>query len=204
MKGENLTQKEQVVCQQTQLIEKEYINSMLDSISDVDLCNEKVLFEEPVSIPSYINTDVECKVFKVSGLNFALPLASVKGVLKHQVISMEDEKNMHDGMSVGVINNDNDNDVIQVLDLTYLIMNDITDINNSKISNENKVDILLLAGSSAGIVFEEEIDVQVLLKEDVCWRNATSDRVWLAGTVKKKGLSLLDHQGILGILNNKC
>lgn len=200
MKTENTSQDLQAVCQQTHNIEKEYINSMLHATCSDVLKQDKSPDKDDNS-KSDNTSDIECKVVSISGLNLALPLAKVKGILKQKEIFLDIEKFLKTGVYIGTVN-DND-DVIEVVDLTYLIMNNINDIDYLDKYGGKRVDIALLEGSPMGIIFDKEVAIQKISPEQVCWRNETSDRIWLAGTVKKKGFSLLDTDGILNLLNNK-
>ena len=200
MKNDNTAQMVQQPCQQTHAVEAEYINSMLN-ICCADTVRQDVLTDADKSHEENNNADIDCKVFKVSGLRLALPLSTVKDTLKQQKIMLTNTEDMKTDMCIGKINNNGD--VINVIDLTSLIMNGIDNIDYLKTYETKLVDILLLKGSSLGIVCEEEIETQTISREHVCWRNDESDRAWLAGTVKQKGFSLLDKQGILSLLNNK-
>lgn len=189
----------------SQPVEKEYINSMLN-INCSNMVRDEVPVNivnteeshEPVDLCFDKHADVECKVFSVAGLNLALPLSCIKAILHQQkILSGSDRR-----LCIGTVKN-NDED-IKVIDLTYLIMNTEDDIDDRNKVVEKQVDIILLKGFSVGIIYEQELEDQIILHQHVCWRNTTSDRYWLAGTVKQKGLSLLDLEGITKLLNNKC
>jgi len=201
MKTENNAQDVRAVCQQTHNIEKEYLNSMLHAT-----CSEALMqdasHDKDNNSKSDNTSDIECKVLSISGLNLALPLPKIKGILKQKEILLDIEKFLETGVQIGTVN-DHD-DVIEVVDLTYLIMNNINDIDYLSKYSGKRVDITLLEGSRVGIIFDKEVEIQTISKEQVCWRSETSERIWLSGTVKQKGLSLLDTDGILNLLNNKC
>lgn len=204
MKNENITQdinkQVQSVCQ---TVELEYINSMLNiGCSDpgrdetpVNIVNSEQI-RVPVDMSINKQADVECKVFSIAGLNLALPLSNVKTILQQHEILPVNGKGLH----IGTINNNDE--AIKVIDLTYLIMNGENEFDCASNYSGKRVDIILLKGSSVGIIYELELGNQIISPQHVRWRNATSDRLWLAGTVKQQGLSLLDLQGILDLINN--
>jgi hypothetical protein len=199
MSNNNSAQKNPVIRQQTHIIENEYINSMLNAT-----CSDVITRVGHHDHVTHMEIDkysaVECKVFRISGLNLALPLLSVKELLHQQEIILDNDKYLKTGLSIGcVINQD---DVIEIIDLNGLINNDINDSNYIKRYDGKRVDIVLLKGSSIGIIYEHEVNNQTILHKDVCWRNEKSKRTWLAGTVKNKGFSILDVKGIHSLLNN--
>lgn len=185
-------------------VERQYINCMLNVIcSDqesetaaLNIVNHKEV-DGAIDLSINKHADIECKVFNIAGLNLAVPLSSVKSILYKQEVLPGSSK----GLGVGKINNNGDD--IRVIDLSFLMMNGECDFNHTKKYTGKKLDIVLLKGNLMGILFDKEMTEQKVLQQHVCWRNETSDRLWLAGTVKQYGLSLLDLEGILDLLNNE-
>lgn len=221
MTNKTLSRQDNEVRKHTHIIEKEYINSMLntpcpeamvpdkhhldvknDVTSHDDVKNDITVHDDVNYIEIDNSSGNEYKVFCIAGLNLAFPLADIKGLLKNQHIELDNEKFLETGMCIGKTDYLNEN--IVVIDLTNLIMNDVHDFDYLKKYDGKTLDIVLLKNSSAGIIYEREIDNQTILQENVCWRNEESNRIWLAGTVKKQGFSLLDAEGILSLINNKC
>jgi len=58
-------------------------------------------------------------------------------------------------------------------------------------STENK-QYLLIESRLIAIACQQILNMEKIVKEIVCWRNKDSQRRWLAGTVKQKGVALLD------------
>ena len=189
-----------------QFLEKEYINCMLNNVCFGSL-NDVVIDEPdipPVTIMSkeqYEKPEIECKVFSVAGLNLALPLLNIRDNLHQQEI-LSVKKSKQAGMCIGSINFENES--IKIVDLRSIIMDGV---NNFDLVNDyegNRADVLLIKGCELGIIYDECIQTQIISNEDVCWRNTSSDRTWLAGTVIKYGLSLLDLEGVVNSLTAEC
>lgn len=236
----------------THLIEKEYINSMLDLVSsdvieeeteqDMSVSSaqaapaqEKVQEEpeleqaeqaeqenpiqtdevhveeihvEPVqsapvsSKAIFESADIECKVFSIAGLKLAFPLASIRDLKEQQKILSVTKKSKTAGICLGGIKHENR--FIKIADLSYFIMAGKNAADKIYRYENNQVNVLFLNGLKIGVVYDEVIDTQVILHDDVCWRDPSSDRTWLAGTVKQYGFSLLDSEGIINLLNTEC
>ena len=196
---------EQDVQMNAQLIEKEYINSMLNIVpSDTgaeSFNRQNVHLDIIADKDSNKDLDIECEVISIAGLNLALRSSNIKGALSQQKVLHADAENVKPGMCVGRIYYVDKN--IDVIDLTFHIMNGVNS-NYYKDKYEGElVNILLMNEYSLGIIFDEVVRAQTISYKDVCWRDESSDRLWLAGTVKQYGFSLLDMDGIINLINEE-
>jgi len=169
-----------------QSIENDYINGMLDASTGPEAVD--------LDVKSNINPDIECKLFKVSGLNIALPLNYIRRTIKQTDITVNDVKDLRVGEIVV------DDEVVEVIDLAYFIMRAIDSDASTLDENSEKVDVILLNNTKTAILIEEEVGMQAISSDKVCWRSGTSNRAWLAGTVKEHGCCLLDLVAILDYL----
>lgn len=199
-----MSNSQQADYQTTQQIEKEYINNMLDincqDVASVEVIHEIKDFDSEVNHnEAYENSHIECTVLNIVGLNIAIPLSNIREVLLQQPLLKNDEKNSAATMCAGSINHNNE--TIDVIDIEHLIMNGAGSFSSQ---DENQlVDIVLLKNTSTAFVANKLLDKQTVSKEDVHWRDANSERIWLAGTVAQLGLSLLDIEGVLKLLHSQ-
>ena len=187
-------------------VEREYINDMLNIScsynSDNDVIKHDVCSEALSRNELYESDDIECKVFSIAGLDLALPLLSFRETMEKQKILSVNKKSRKAGVCIGGINRENK--FIKIADLSFLIMDVENNAEHAGKYEGKWVDVLFINGCSAGIIFDEVIQTQTISHKDVCWRNANSDRTWLAGTVKRYGFSLLDAPEIIHLLNAEC
>ncbi len=99
----------------TQQIEKDYISNML-GIADIP--HEPVDFNAP-----YKQTDFECQIFDIAGLNIAVAADSISEIINQQQILQNQSEQLNTNLFVGTINTDDK--TINVIDLEYLVMNGI-------------------------------------------------------------------------------
>lgn len=191
-----------------QSIENDYINDMLNGIGVAPETETKTAVEtvndtESTSVEevnfdvrSNIDTEIDCEVFKVAGLSIALPVSFISANLIQADINVTDAHGLRVGEVVV------DGDVIDVIDLTYFIMKAVDSDASALNENSKKVDVFLLKNTNAAILFEEDVGIKTIVREKVCWRSGTSNRAWLAGTVREHGCCLLDLVAIMDYLKN--
>ena len=190
-------------CQLTQQIEKDYISNMLgideqavdQVIESHETRQQAVDFNAP-----YKKTDFECQIFNIAGLKIAVPTESISETIKQQQIRKNDNAQKAANLFVGTTRSDDQ--TINVIDLEYLLMNGIGDHDAVTTHQQNPVDIIMLKGSTAGFIGNHLVDQQTISKQHVHWRDAESERIWLAGTVARLGLVLLDIEGVIKLLKN--
>lgn len=192
--------------QTTQQIEKEYINNMLDinchtlaSTETLDEVSDATTDVEIDHNEAYNSAQIECTVFNIVGLNIAVPVSNIREILLQQQILKNTEKNSQATVCAGSINHNNE--TINVIDIEHLIMNGA---GGSSSQDESPLsDIVLLKNTSTGFIANKILDKQTVSKQDVHWRDANSERIWLAGTVAQLGLSLLDIEGVINLLHSQ-
>ncbi len=183
----------QADCQAILLIEKEYIDSMLD-IDQFDNSSPVVHHESINHSEAYKESNIECRVFNIAGLNIALPASSIRETVNQQAILPGNGEDSQATMCAGTIAFNNE--VIDVIDIEYLVMN--------KRQQHKLADIVLIKGCSTGFIYETSLDSQTIPSTQVHWRDANSKRVWLAGTVAQMGLALLDIEGLVKLSQDRC
>lgn len=192
-----MNKNQQIDCQEILLIEKEYINNMLGSccqdLDSSDASDKVIDFND-----AYKKQDIECRVFDIAGLKIAVPVSNIRKILEQQQVSMNTKKQSKPSMCTGKIVQDSE--IIDVIDIGRLAMHDINCIDNSHTDKQLLTDIVLLKNSSTGFICNATLDKQTVSKEHVRWRDTSSERIWLAGTVAQMGLSLLDIEGVVRLL----
>lgn len=187
----------------TQQIEKDYISNMLGiaeqeaspQTSTADVSHEPVDFNAP-----YKQADFECQIFDIVGLNIAVASDSISEIINQQQILQNQSEQLNTNLFVGTINTGNK--TINVIDLEYLVMNGIGERDKIGEYPHGLADIVLLKGSNAAFIGNQLAGSKTISKQHVHWRDEKSERIWLAGTVAKMGLALLDIEGLINLLNS--
>lgn len=204
MKNEVSGQQQEASSQaQCKAVEVDYINSLLDIAStgndqhrpsaEIDIVP---VIKRPADISIDRHTDILCRTFTVAGLGFALPVSFVESMLtKVKVKSYKGE-----GMISWTATATADCSAISIIDLKPLIMGTEKETGGFRDAEDGAVNVMLIKGSCLGIVYQQDTGEQRVLPEQVCWRNQSSSRHWLAGTVRQHGLSILDLEGIFNLL----
>lgn len=180
-------------------IEKEYISSMLDGACAEDHAAAMMADVVDYSV-AYKNEDIECTVFDVEGINLALPTSLIKKNISEKVDLLDHNKELETGMMLGKIKNDKE--IVDIIDLEYLVMNGIEHKCYSSKNKKSVSNVILLRGCTVGIAHDGTLAIETISHNNVCWRDETSNRLWLAGTVSKMGFSLIDVTGILGMISD--
>lgn len=173
-------------------IEQEYINAMVldldglslgESYSEIYNSNAVLPKEIVYASDIYSEPEFECQLIGLKGMKFALPAACVSMILHEKKITGAPSDSVY---RITTVSSGNEN--ISVIDIRALFMNDYTDMVHA--------DLLQVMECEYALCCDEILGVEVITGEDVCWRSADSNRPWLAGTVKKSGIALLDIAGI--------
>lgn len=202
-----MNKNQQAGCQLTQQIEKDYISNMLgitesdaeptvaQQTGAADATQEIIDFNRP-----YKNADFECQIFNIAGLNIAVASDSISEIIKQQQILQNQSEQLNTNLFVGTINTGEK--TVNVIDLEYLVMNGIGERDEIAEYTHGLADVVLFKGSSAGFIGNQLVDCKTISKQHVHWRDEQSERIWLAGTVAKMGLALLDIEGLINLLNS--
>ncbi len=196
-----MNKNQQTDCQAIHLIEKEYIDNMLgisyQGIESPDATNKAIDYNK-----EYKKPDIECRVFNVAGLKIAVPASNIRKILKQQQIQLNVKRKSQASMCVG--KTEHNNEIINVIDIGSLAMNGVNNIDNSDNNKQPLTDIVLLKDTSTGFVCSATLDNQTISNKHVRWRDTDSKRIWLAGTVAQMGLSLLDIEGVIRLLQGQA
>jgi len=165
------------------VLEMAYLESLLDATAN----NEK--FETETNKLPFI-----CQLIKIAGLKFALPLSSFSHILKYSEI-LESAESKSDFILENV---QIDGHQVRIIDLAQIVLAE-DKLKQPINSRQNKYDsIIIMQDARFGLACDEILDTEMLTPEEVCWRNSSSQRLWLAGTVKSGGYALLDVDELLG------
>jgi len=193
--------------QLTQQIEKDYISNMLGiagSVTEQDTFSQAetaMTPAEPVDFNApYQQREFECQVFNIAGLNIAVASDSISEIINRQKILQSRSEQLNSNLFVGTVNAADKS--INVIDLEYLVMNGIGERDEIGEYPHGLADIVLLKNSNAGFIGNQLVDNKTISKQHVHWRDEQSERIWLAGTVAKMGLALLDIEGLISLLNS--
>jgi len=176
-----------------QLIERDYINSMLD-IDQIDTSQAVVQHENIVHANAFKQTEIPCQVFSIAGLNIAVPASSIREIIEPPV-SINTDDNSRPSMFAGTINHKAEH--IELIDIEYLIMN------KNREHEQTATGVVLLKGCSTGFIYEEAPAGHSITSQEIHWRDTESQRLWLAGTVAQLALALLDIDGLLKLLQSQ-
>lgn len=180
-------------------IEKEYINSMLNDTYAEDPAAELITDVVDYSA-AYKCEDIECIVFGIEGINLALPTSLIKKNISEKIDLLDHNNGLETGMRLGKIKIDKE--MVDIINLECLVMNGIETKCYSSEYKKSVSNVILLRGCSVGIAHDGAVAIETISHNKVCWRNETSNRLWLAGTVSKMGFSLIDVTGILGMISD--
>lgn len=137
-----------------------------------------------------------CQLIKVAGLKLALPLSSFSHILKWSEILESVEAKDDSGLEKIQIGDHK----IRVIDMANIVL---TTDKLEKLINTRKSkwdSIIIMQDIRFGLVCDEVLDAVMIAPEKVCWRGLSSQRFWLAGTVKSGGYALLDIDELLDSL----
>lgn len=184
----------QTECQTTQLIEKEYINSMLGIDSQCDTSHDNQ--QPPVDYrEAYESNSIDCQVFDIAGLKIAVPDMYIKKILMQQQLLIDKSDKSQSAIYAGTI--EHDNKIIEIIAIENLLMNGITNSKTTSDDINKPKNIILIKGSTTGLTCNERLANQIILKENIHWRDDSSQRIWLAGTITQMGLALVDISGLI-------
>lgn len=135
----------------------------------------------PKPLPSLFDQPFQCLLFRTLGSEFAVPLASLSGILRWdgQSTKLPGQPNWHRGVipyregKLGLV------------DLDALL-------GVKPLEDEPKTYILSFAEGRFGILCKELLPPKTLYKDDVKWRENRTDRPWSLGTLREQLCPLLD------------
>ncbi|MBD3609874.1 MAG: chemotaxis protein CheW [Gammaproteobacteria bacterium] len=149
-------------------------------------------------MPSWAEEDFQVLLFKLSGLNMALPLVELDGILEwpDSLTPMPNHAPWYRGLL------DNRGKTLPVIELSQLVIPEKIRQKHESNANTGLDRIVLIGDSSWGIACDSVSEVITLTPDEVKWRTSRTRRKWLAGTVIDQMCALLDAQGLILLLAN--
>lgn len=146
--------------------------------------------KKPKPRPSLFDQPFQCLLFRTLGSEFAVPLASLSGILHWdgQSTKLPGQPVWHRGVipyregKLGLV------------DLDVLL-------GVRPLEDEPKTYILSFADGRFGVLCKELLPPKTLYKDDVKWREDRSDRPWSLGTLREQLCPLLDLEEIEAMLH---
>jgi purine-binding chemotaxis protein CheW len=133
-------------------------------------------------------------LFEVAGMTLALPLTELGGI--HQIESVNPLFGKPTWFKGVLLHRD---EKYNVVDTAKWIM---PDKSVEKLAESTEYKYLIVLGESGwGLGCESLITTEILLPDDVKWRNVEGSRSWLSGMVKKKMCALMNVQQLINMLN---
>lgn len=167
------------------VLEMDYLGSLLDASGNNDQ-TESVDLRLPFM----------CQLIKVAGIKLALPLSSFIRILQSAEIPESVKSNgdfLLEKMQI-------DGHQISIVDLAHIIL-PAGKLKQLIKSRKNKWgSIIIMQNVKFALACDEVLDTVMLSPEEVCCRSLSSQRYWLAGTIKSGGYALLDIDELLGDL----
>ncbi|MGS2720450.1 chemotaxis protein CheW [Paraglaciecola aestuariivivens] len=158
--------------------------------------NNNKVKQKPKSIikPVIPTEEFQVLLFEVAGMTLAVPLMELGGIHKLQNTSPIFGK---PAWFKGVLLHRDEK--FSVVDTAKWVM---PKTSVDKLADSINYQYLVLLGESGwGLACESLVTTEVLLPEDVKWRNVESSRPWLSGMIKKKMCALVNVQQMISMLS---
>jgi len=159
----------------------------------VDVTAEPEEIVQPVSdtgVPDWAETRFQCLLFKVSGLNLAVPLVKLNSVIPwdENITQTPNQTEWYLGLVQHLQNQ------IKVIDTALLVMpenrhKDLEDDVSGRLSH-----ILLVDDYKWGLACSSIGDVIWLNQDEVKWRKNKTSRAWLSGTSLEHLCAIMDTE----------
>lgn len=149
-------------------------------------------------IPEWGQSEFQVLLFKLAGLNMAIPLVELDGIL-----DWSDNLTPMPGRSpwyLGLLNNRGK--TTPVIDLAQLVIP--VNIRQQQAQKED-LDlgrVILIGDSKWGLACNSVSEVITLQSDQVRWRSSRTRRKWLAGTVIEHMCAMLDAEGLVHLLQS--
>lgn len=134
-----------------------------------------------------------CQVIDLAGLKLAIPMASFTRVLSwpDKLLPVVKSSGWILGqMQYGQL-------MLDIIDLAGLIYNKRQPQDDLATRKYSYNSVVLLQDGKIGLPCDRVNDMVMIDPDEVCWRSADSQRRWLAGTIKRQGIALLDINEII-------
>jgi len=149
-------------------------------------------------IPEWGQSEFQVLLFKLAGLNMAIPLVELDGIL-----DWSDNLTPMPGRSpwyLGLLNNRGK--TTPVIDLAQLVIP--LNIRQQQAEKEALTlgRVILIGESRWGLACNAVSEVITLQPDQVRWRSSRTRRKWLAGTVIEHMCAMLDAEGLVHLLKS--
>ncbi len=147
-------------------------------------------------IPEWGESEFQVLLFKLAGLNMAIPLVELDGIL-----DWSDSLTPMPGRApwyLGLLNNRGK--TIPIIDLSQLVIPEKIRLQQKQKEELELTRVILIGDSRWGLACNSVSEVITLESDQVRWRSSRTRRKWLAGTVIEHMCALLDAEGLVYLL----
>jgi len=147
-------------------------------------------------IPDFAQQEFQCLVFELAGLNMAIPLEYLNGIveLNDTVTAMPG----HSPWFLGILPERGMQ--IKVIDTAKLVVpGKYREAHSEQILQK----AILISDGEWGLACHDVKEVVTLSKDDVRWRKSAGKRPWLLGTVVEEMCALLDAEEFASMLSSE-
>jgi len=171
------------------------VGTLRDAREIVENSDVPVFSEGAISLDE---SNFQILLFDVSGVKFAVPLDKLNGILEwsEDITPMPNRSDWF----LGVLAERERQVKVKVIDIAVLVVPSKFREQHAK---KNLQKIILIGDSHWGLACDAVSEVVTLRKSDVRWRNETSKRPWLAGTVIEHMCALLDADEFAEMLGSE-
>ena len=136
----------------------------------------------------------EAIFFNLAGIKMAMPLSELGGIHKiENIVSLPGKPKEMLGLLV------RKEERLQCIDTVNLVMPERT-----KSNKQIEYQFAIQLGKSGFAVSCENLgDTKVISKDDVKWRDSSTNRIWFAGTIKSEMCALLDPAALINQVESK-
>ena len=159
---------------------------------------EKIVQSES-GIPDWAEQSFQCLLFKVSGLNLAVPLVKLNSVIpwSEKLVETPNQTDWY----LGLVNHLGSN--VKVIDTALMVLPENRHSNIESDPADRFSHILLVDNGRWGLACDTIGDVVWLNADEVKWRKDKSKRAWLAGTALEHLCAVMDTEVFADMLNEK-
>lgn len=178
----------------TPIISPVEMESKLEIKNEVNVVEQQ---EKTSLVPEWANESFQILLFEVAGLKLAVPLIELSGVIQwpDSVTEMPGSADFYMGILQHL------NHRIAIIDTAKMVLplkKQAELINDN--ARERVKHIVLIDNYRWGLACDAIGEVITLEPEEVRWRNATTSRKWLAGTVIDHMCALLNSEAFAAML----
>ncbi|WJW74553.1 chemotaxis protein CheW [Thiohalobacter sp. IOR34] len=167
------------------------------SHADRAAAREDAAAEESRPRPAWAAEEFRCLMFRVAGLNLAVPLALLDDVLPWQDARCRAVA----GQGAALIGlREHRGGELRLVDLAAVVLPAERHAALGPADGRRLGKLLLVGGRRWGLACEAIVEVISLSPASVKWRSHAGTRPWLAGTAIDRSCALLDVEALVGLL----